>query len=151
MSKTVSYCALLVVASFLATVVVCKPELLSDGNSFLKALVDKDFLVISGVILTITLASSASVHLALNDIESRVGHAFLHRTRANVHSSSYWLIAMFLVATVLLILKPYFEHSVQAQSAFNSAALLILFWMILIMTSLTRLVFAIKPHFDDKE
>ena len=151
MSKTVSYCALLVVGAFLATVGVCKPGLLSDENKFLKALVDKDFLVIAGVILTITLASAAQVHLALNDIESRVGRAFLHRTRASVHSDAYWLIGLFLVATILLIMKPYFEGSEAAQAAFNAAALFILFFMILIMASLTKLVFAIKPHFDDKE
>ena len=32
-----------------------------------------------------------------------------------------------------------------AQTSFNSAALFILFWMVLMMTSLVTLVFAIKP------
>jgi hypothetical protein len=148
MSKAIAYCSLLTVGFFLAAVTVCKPELLSDDNRFLKALVDKDFLVISGVILTITLASAGQLHLTLNEAEARVGRPFLQKTRAGVHSSAYWLIGLFLIAVVLLILKPYFDSSGPWQAFFNSAAVFILFWMILIMTSLTALVFAIKPHFD---
>ncbi len=52
---------------------------------------------------------------------------------------------------MLLFLKPYLEQSVAAQAAFNAVALLILFWMIIKITSLTRLVFAIKHHFKEPE
>ena len=38
-----------------------------------------------------------------------------------------------------------------AQAFFNSVSLVILLWVVLIMTSLTHLIFAIQPHFEDKE
>ncbi len=61
MNRTVAYCSLLVVGAFLATVVVCKPHLLSDDNHFLLDLVGVNLLLVSGVILTITLASAGQI------------------------------------------------------------------------------------------
>jgi hypothetical protein len=146
MNRTIAYCSLLVVGAFLATVSACRPVLMSDDNEFLKELVGANLLLVSGVILTITLASAGQIHLSLNEIESRHGEAFLHKTRAGVHSSAYCLIALFLAAVVTVTCKHYFDVP-PWEAFFNSAALFILFWMVLIMTSLTRLIFAIKPHY----
>lgn len=145
MNRAIAYCSLLVVGAFLATVAVCKPDLLSDANAFLKELVGVNLLLVSGVILTITLASAGQIHLSLNEIEVRHGEMFLHKTRAGVHSSAYWLIALFLAAAVTVAVKHYFDTP-SAEAFFNGVALFILFWMVLIMASLTRLIFAIKPH-----
>jgi hypothetical protein len=147
MTKAVSICALIVVGGLLAAIVVLAPSLLSDGSGFLKDFVGANLLLVSGVVLTITLASAGQLHLTLNDVEARFGRQFLHKTRAGVHSSAYWLIGLFLGAVVAVVLKPYFLSSVAGQAFFNGASLFILFWMVLIMASLTRLVFAIKPHF----
>lgn len=149
MSRAVSYCALLVAGLFLTTVTVCRPNLLSDESHFLQDFVGANFILVAGVVLTITSASAGQIHLSLNEIESRVGRAFLHNTRAGVHSSSYWLIGLFFASVMVVVIKPYFLFSISGQSFFNSLALFILFWMVLIMASLTRLVFAIRPHFGD--
>jgi hypothetical protein len=149
MTKTVSYCALLVVALFLAMATVLRPEIMSDENKFLCDFVGQNLLAILGVILTITLASAAQIHLALNEAETAAGKVFLGKTRSGVHSSSYWLIWLFLVAVAVVVVKPYFSSSQSLQSFFNSASLFILFWMVLIMSSLMRLVFAIKPLFPE--
>ncbi len=151
MNKTVAYCSMLVVGLFLTVVTVCKPHVLSDDSGFLRDFVNANLVLVAGVILTITLASAAQIHLALNEIESRIGRPFLHKTRAGVHGSAYWLIGLFLTSTVVALVKPYFQSSIVGQSVFNSAALFVLFWMVLIMTSLTRLIFTIKPHFDSGE
>jgi hypothetical protein len=146
MNKTVAYCSLLVVGGLLAAIAICKPHLLSDENHFLNELVGVNLLLVAGVILTITLASAGQIHLTLNEIEARHDGPFLTRTRAGVHDSAYWLIAHFLASVAVVTTKHYFE-SVESQAIFNAIALLILFWMVLIMTSLTRLIFAIKPHY----
>ena len=137
MNKTIAYCSLLAVGAFLATVTVCRPNVLSDDNAFLLHLVDKDLLLVLGVVLTITLASAGQLHLALNEIESKVGRPFLQKTRAGVHSSAYFLIALFLGGVVVVTTKQYFLSWAIGQAAFNSAALFIMFWMVLIMTSLS--------------
>jgi hypothetical protein len=148
MSRTVSYCVLVVMAGLLAAIVILHPVSLSNRSEFLQDLVGTNLLLVAGVVLTITLASAGQIHLALNDIETKFGRAFLHKTRMGVHSSAYWLIGLFLASVLVVVLKPYFLFSVGAQAFFNGAALFILLWMVLIMASLTRLVFAIKPHFD---
>jgi hypothetical protein len=147
MSKSVSYCALLVMGCLLVAIVLLRPNIMSDESGFLKDFVGANLLLVSGVVLTITLASAGQIHLSLNEIESRVGRAFLHKTRAGVHGAAYWLIGLFLGAVVAVVLKPYFLTSIAGQALFNSVALFILFWMVLIMVSLTTLVFTIKPHF----
>lgn len=141
----VAYCSLLVVGAFFSVTTVCNPALLSDDNGFLKELVGVNLLLVSGVILTITLASAGQIHLSLNEIEAKYDGPFLHKTRSGVHSSAYWLIALFLAGAADVILKHYFG-GLSWESFFNSVALFILFWMVLIMASLTRLIFAIKPH-----
>lgn len=135
MNRTIAYCSLMVVLAFLFALTVCSPELLSDDNAFLKELVGVNFLLVSGVILTITLASAGQIHLSLNEIEARHDGPFLHKTRAGVHSSAYWLIALFLAGVVDVTLKHYF-YGPPWESFFNSVALFILFWMVLIMASL---------------
>jgi len=148
MSKTVGYCLLATMGAFLLALTLLRPSLLSDENCFLKDFVNQNILGVLGVILTITLASTAQIHLALNEVESKRGRPFLHKTRAGVRSAAYWLIWQFLMAVVVVLLKPYF-HSPEGQSFFNCTALFILFWMILIMASLTHFVFALKPNFED--
>lgn len=150
MSKSVGYCLLTTVGIFLLALTFLRPALLSDGNTFLAGFVNQNILGILGVILTITLASAAQIHLALNDVETRRGRLFLHKTRAGVRVAAYWLIWQFLAAVVVVLIKPYFL-SLEGQSFFNCAALFILFWMVLIMASLMQLVFALKPHFEDHQ
>lgn len=151
MNKTVSYCSVICAGGLLLAIALLRPDLLSDKNTFLKDFVNQNILSILGVILTITLASAAQIHLALNEAESKVGRPFLNKTRAGVHSSSYFLIWLFLISVVVAIIKPYFAVNETGQSIFNATAIFILFWMVLIMASLMRLVFAIKPHYPEQD
>lgn len=148
MNKTIAWCSLIVTAGVIIAISAIRPELLSDGNAFFKELVGANLLLVCGVILTITLASAGQIHLSLNEIESRHGGAFLHKTRSGVHHSAYFLIALFLASVILVTVKHYFDTP-RVEAFFNGAALFILLWMVLIMASLTRLIFAIKPHHPD--
>jgi hypothetical protein len=148
MNKTISYCSLIVVAGLLTGIAVLQPSLLSDRNAFLKEFSGANLLLVTGVILTITLASGGQIHLSLHETDSRIGRPFLNKTTRGVHGSSYWMMGLFLSAVIIAIMKPYSELE-RWQAFFNSAALFVLLWMVLIMVSLTRLIFTIKPHFED--
>ena len=99
--------------------------------------------------LTITFASAGQVDLTLNEIEEKHNKVFLTKTRCNVRNAAYMLILLFLLSIILVVAKPYAGAALWAQSLFNSTALFFLFWMTLVMTSLTQLIFAIRPDIKD--
>lgn len=107
-----------------------------------------EFLNILGVILAITLASTANIHLDFNRIEERYGApGALVKSRGNLKKAAYWLIGLFLAAIVLVVAKPVACNGETSQALFNAAALLILLWHVLVLVSLTQLVFRIEPEF----
>src|SRR5690606_5909899 len=107
MSRSIAYCVLIVSAALVVVLAAAAPSVLSDEkNSFLKDFVNHEFLNVLGVILAITLASAGQIHLALNRIEERQQKIFLIKTRAGVRSAAYWLIGLFLLAVVLVVVKP---------------------------------------------
>lgn len=149
MKQVTYYCCLFCVATILVVLTITRPEILSDENKFLLGFVNHEFLAISGVILTITLASAAQVHLKLNEIEEKYQDIFLTKTRSHVRRGAYWLISLFLVSILLVVAKPILADEVWSQSLFNSAAIFILFFMTLVLGAITQLIFAIKPNIND--
>lgn len=149
MSRAVYICALICSAAVLTVLTTSRPEVLSDENKFLAGFVNQEFLAIAGVMLTITLASAGQIHLKLNEIEEKHKRVFLIKTRANVRNGAYCLIGLFLFAVVLVVSKPTLAQAQWVQSAFNGAALFVILWMTLVLTALTRLIFAIKPDIAD--
>lgn len=148
MNRTIAYCTLIVFAVAGVLVAILAPQYLSDNNVFLKGFVNHEFLNILGVILAITLASTANLHLAFNRIEEKYrSPGGLSRSRENLKKATYWLISLFFAAIVLVVVKPLACQTETAQALFNGAALLILIWHVLVLVSLTQLVFRIEPDF----
>lgn len=147
MNKTISYCALIVCAGVVAVLAAAAPSVLSDDkNSFLKNFVNHELLGTLGVILAITLASIAQLHLAFNKIEEEFQRAGgLSRTRRSVHTAAYWLISLFVIAIALVVIKPIVAHEAWSQTIVNGAAILVLVWNVLILIDIMRTAFAIKP------
>jgi len=146
MNRTIAYTSLLVLAAFLASVSICAPTAISDENAFLGSFVNHEFLNVLGVILAITLASVAGIHLEFNRIEERYEQVgALKKSRASLAKAAYWLIALFVIAVVIVVVKPIVASGDASQAFFNSAALVIFLWHILILISLTQLVFKIEP------
>lgn len=87
---------------------VCQPQVLGDKNSFLKDFINHEILNILGIILAITLASAAQLHLKFNEIEERAGKEILSESRKEVKSNALWLIYLFVVAMILVLIKSYF-------------------------------------------
>ena len=125
---------------------LCCPWLLSDNNTFLKNFVNHEMLSFLGVIVTITLASAANLHLELNKIEEKLKEVIFHRTRDSIKKSAYWLLALLSLAIILTITKPLLCGGAIANSLVNSAALLIILFNVLTLVDITNTVFALGPQ-----
>ena len=97
-----------------------------------------------GVIVTITLASAANLHIELNKIEETAGKGAFVNTRVLIKRSARWLIASLIVAVLVVLIKPLVApdpvvHQTAA-SLLNGAALLIILADILVLIDLTQAV-----------
>ncbi|WSH28018.1 hypothetical protein U8P75_04435 [Rhizobium beringeri] len=73
MGRAVAYGILLAFTAMTIAVAAARPDWISDQNTFLKGFIGQDILNLLGVILAITLASVANIHLQFNHIEERYG------------------------------------------------------------------------------
>lgn len=133
-----------------AVVIVCEPSWLSDENEFLKGFVNHEFLNVLGVILAITLASLAQLHLGINTLEERAGRAFLQGARREIRSSARWLIAGFLGGLFLVWLKPLLGSgevlsNARIEATVNTIALYLLVFYALILIDITGSIFDVEP------
>lgn len=148
MTRSISWCILI---SALAVVVACAvamPQVLSNGNQFLNGFVNHELLAILGIIMTITLASAASLHLEFNKIEERYKKEGLRETRRGVKQGAYCLIVLFLVAVVLVVVRPLAAGTPAVEALFNGTALILLLWNVLVLIELTQLAFSIKADLN---
>jgi hypothetical protein len=151
MSKSASFSLLIAVATILIVVVIVEPEWLSDKKAFVKDFMSKDILSVLGIILTITLASAAQLHLEFNKIEETAGKRFLLNSRRKVHQAAYALIFTFVFAVILLVVKPIVcdPFSDRSQAALNAIGIFTLWMNVLILIELTQAAFSIMPHFEE--
>lgn len=103
-----------------------------------------ELLAVLGVIVTITLASAANLHLEFNRLEEAFGEGF-DAARAATKAYAYLLIGLFILALALVVLKPVLANTIHAQAVFNGAGILIIALNILALMDLTSAVFSIPP------
>ena len=103
-----------------------------------------------GVILAITLASTAQLHLEFNKIEERAGKRILIKSRAGISGATYMLIWLFFASAMLVVIKPIVCDSERAQAICNSLGVFLLVFNIVILIEITQAAFSIPPHFDDR-
>ena len=151
MSRTLGYLLLALFAAFSLAIAAARPDWISDKNEFLKNFVNHEFLNLLGVILAITLASVANIHLEFNKIEERYQREGFAKSRLNLKKNAYWLIALFLCGVGITTVKPLLSGGETAQAIANMFALFLLLWHVLILISLTTLVFSIPPDIKPAE
>ncbi len=150
MSRSIGYCALMIAAALVLMCAIAAQNVLSDLNEFLRHFVNQELLSILAVILSITLASTAQIHLEFNKIEERYQKRnALVKTRRGVKTAAFCLIFLFLMAVLVVVLKPLLANAAWSQTIFNGTALIILLWDILILAELTMTVFGITPIIKD--
>ena len=146
MSKAVPWCILICFGALILALSACYPSVLSDHNEFLLHFVNQELLALLGIIMTITLASAANLHLEFNKIEERHQKRALTSTRAKVKQAANCLIVLFVVSVALVVCKPLFGEGEHIQAVLNGAALFILLWNILLLAEMTLAAFDIKPE-----
>lgn len=152
MNRTIANCAFISATAVWLALSFCAPWVLSDKNSFLKGFVTHELLGFLGVIVTITLASTANLHLELNKLEEQIKKRVFNKTRCAIRRSAYWLIGMILIAIVIAVSKPLVvsnDEQMIAASLFNGAALLIVLFNILVLIDLVQIAFKLEPKLDD--
>ncbi|WP_027171543.1 hypothetical protein [Methylobacterium sp. 10] len=134
MTNTISYCILLCLSAIVVVLAAAAPNVIGDKNTFFAAFVNHELLNVLGVIVAITVASAAQLHLTLNGIEERMGqsNSFIS-TRAGIRSSVYGLIWLFLLALLVVILKPVIALENWSQTLANGAAVVIIVWNVLVL------------------
>jgi uncharacterized membrane protein YidH (DUF202 family) len=132
-----------VVIATLAMASVCRPYYLSDdGNAFFKAFVNQELLSFLGVVVTITLASAANLHLELNKLEERCEECFPEARQA-LRMSAYSLLVLFTVAFILVMAKPTMAPNQHWSAALNSTVVVIVLFNLAVLADLTMAVFRI--------
>lgn len=125
-----------------AITVVSFPWVLSDQNDFLKQFMNHEFLSFMGVVVTITLASTANIHISLRRKEETLGDDSLFAgTRARVKSSAFSLIWAMFFSVLLVVVKPLLPPNIYLEALANAAGLAIILWGILIILDITKLSF----------
>jgi len=118
------------------------PWVLSDKNDFLKQFMNHEFLNFMGVVVTITLASTANIHIALRRKESELGkEEIFSGTRGRVKDSAFSLIWAMFLSVVLVVAKPLLPVGQQIEALANATGLGIILWGILIILDITKLSF----------
>lgn len=150
MTKTLGYCILVMALATVLCVSAYAPAWLNDSNEFMKGFVNHEMLAIMGVIVSITLACTAQLHLTMNEIERNVGKSILTNTRAGVKQAATALIVLFVLSLLVVFVKGVLPNeSPQARSIVNGLALIIVLWAALILASITETIFAVRPG-DEK-
>ena len=147
MTRTLNYTVLLIAGATLLILCGARPSWLGDDNEFLRDFINHEFLNVLGVILAITLASTANIHLALNRIEEYWNApGALSGSRSTIKKASYWLIGLFTLGVVVVVVKPIAAESETSRAFFNAIALVVLLWHVLLLINLTEVVFRIQPN-----
>jgi len=149
MTSSVAYCLLISAATAVVVLSATSPSILGDSNEFLKGFVNHELLNILGVIIAITIASTAQIHLNFNQLEEKYQKRGFQRARAGVQRAAYVLVWLFVLGVLVVVSKPLMAREEWVQSIFNGSALIILLWNLLILVSLTQGVFAIKSDVKD--
>ena len=144
MKKIIPWIILSFLISMMITLSFKRPYLLDDTNSFFSTFVGNDLLSTLGIILSVTLASAASLHLELNKLEENSQRRFFG-TRAAIRKSAYSLLLTFTFAFILVCVKPLIPKYGSYCALANSISILIIYFNLAILFDITKTVFLVPP------
>ncbi len=131
----------LLACSFMLVISYLEPSIFSDSNQFLAQFVNHEYLNFMAVMVTITLASTANIHIELRKKEKLAGKDFLTKTKAAVRKSAFSLIWALSFSVILVFIKPLIPQTEFALSLVNSLAIATIIWSILVILDITKLAF----------
>jgi hypothetical protein len=148
MNRTAAVCSLLAWVAIWLCVATTEPQWLGDSNRFMKSFLEQSFIEFMGVVVTITLASSANLFIELNKLEDRVKTRAFPKTKRHVKHSAFALIGALVVSVALSVIKPIVDCGERSQAIVNGFAVLVVLFSVLILIDLTVAAFHFEPPFD---
>lgn len=145
MNSTVAICTMVVSAAVWIVLSTTAPWVLSDQNNFLAGFVTHEFLGFMGVVVTITLASAANLHIELLKCEESVEQELFTETKRHIKHSALALIFLLVLSVISVVVKPLLPDGEYSQSLVNGFALLIIIASVLTLIDLTLSAFALRP------
>lgn len=147
MGRTASVCLLIVWTGLWFGLSAAAPWTLSDGNTFLAGFVNHEFLGFMGVLVTISLASSANIFLELTRMEDRLNKSAFPKTKADVRHSAYALLWLLVASVALVVLKPLLRScGTHAEALVNGAAITIILVAVLTLADITKTAFSMDSR-----
>lgn len=132
------------------SVSVSRPDILAN-NEFLRAFMGPDMMAVLVVILTITFASVANIHLSISRMVSGAANkAAASRAaegvRTQINSNAWVIFWAFLVAIIALFLHGQFPKEAMVRSFATAACLTVLLLNGLVMHDLYRTIFILVSN-----
>ena len=143
--KIISWVSVIISIGSVVVVSVLCPQFLVE-NHFLKNFINQELLNILAVIMTVTAASTANIHLVFNRAEEKIKKPrYFEQARKEINQDAIALIALFLLTIAVLIARSYYIHNITIVSLLNGTGLVILLTNVLVLIDVTLTVFAIHP------
>jgi len=144
-------------ATIVGVLTICHPEVMAT-NTFLSAFVTHEILGLLIVVLTITLASVANVHLTITRIirdkfpVEAEGRAAAAPARREINSNAWSLFWAFGVCVILLLVKGSNPGQIYVLSLANGLALLVLLFNGLVMYDIYQTIFdLVEQGYGEKQ
>jgi hypothetical protein len=144
-NRTVAVCTLIAWSAAWLVIVVAQPWVLSDSNKFLAGFLDHEFLGFMGVVVTITLASSANLFIELNKLEEKLELAAFPQSKRDVKTAAFSLIGALVCSVFIAIVKPLVISGERSQAIVNGIAVTLIIFSVLILIDLTQAAFNLDP------
>jgi hypothetical protein len=144
-NRVIAICTVIAWSAAWLVIVVAQPWVLSDSNKFLQGFLDHEFLGFMGVVVTITLASSANLFIELNKLEEKFDFAAFPNTKRDVKTSAFTLIGTLIASVFIAIAKPLVISGERSQAIVNGIAVTLIIFSVLILIDLTQSAFNLEP------
>ncbi len=143
--QSISFAILVISSEVLILLVpIYWPQSLVE-NDFLQNFINHELLHVLVVTTTVTAASAANLHLALNRAEETIKKPDCFRdARKEINQDAYCLIGLFLAAVIVLVVRSSVAGNTFVVSLLNGVGLIILLMNILVLIDITSAVFALS-------
>lgn len=144
----VKICSLIALGAVICAIIVCRPQWLAE-NDFLRGFVNHEALALMAVILTVTLASVANIHMALNRIVVRRfrGDSKLKKAASEVkqeiNDNAWYIFWGFVLTIFVLLVKGLNTDNQLIVATSNGIVVWTLFLFIFCMYDIYKVIFGI--------
>lgn len=143
--KIVRYGIFFCSATVVFAIVVCRPSWLVD-NKFIDEFVGPELLSLLVVILTITFASVANIHLSLHRFTvsaSKERRESIRDIRTEINYNAWLIFSAFVICVISLFVKGTVGDNLVGEAVTNGVCLLVLLLNVLVMHDLYHAIFAL--------